>query len=166
MSSVQYIFPKYKLTAQLKEPGGVAVADALAAVEANLAELGPPCLTELQAATAEALAAYRKFPKQYDREALDELYAIAARAVGLGAVCGVPSADTAFASLCDVVDHFGGAERWDLAAIAVHISTLQLFVFADGPKMDTAAAERLLAELKKVSARYAPPPAPKAAAAP
>jgi hypothetical protein len=166
MSSVQYSFPKYKLTSQLKEAGGVAVADAMAAAQANLAELAPPCLTELQAATGRALAAFRTFPAQFNREALDELYAIASRAVGLGAICGAPSADAAFASLCDLVDYFAGAGRWDLEAIAVHISTLQLLGFGAGQPMEAAAAERLLAGLRKVSAHYAPARAPRHAAAP
>jgi len=138
MSSVQYIFPKLKLTNQLREAGGLAVADAVAAAQSNLAELAPPCLTELQAATTEALAAYRRLPAQYSREALDELYAMATRAVGLGAVCGAPSADAAFASLCDLVDHFCSAGNWDLGAIAVHVNTLQLLVFGAGVTMDAA----------------------------
>jgi hypothetical protein len=162
--SVQYSYPKYKLAAQLKEAGGLAVADAVVAAQSNLAELAPPCLSELQAATAAAMAAFRAFPPRYSHEALDELYAIASRAVGLGAICGAPGADKAFASLCSLVDHFGGAERWDLEAIAVHVHTLQLLVSDDGSQVDDAAANRLLSGLVKVSARYAqPPPAASAA---
>jgi len=153
MSSVQYTFPKYKLTNQLKQPGGMAVADAVAAAQSNLAELAPPCLIELRTVTGETLAAYRKFPGTFSREALDELYAGAARAIGLGAVCGLPSADAAFSSLCDLVDRFCIAGCWDLQAIEVHLSTVQLLVF--GATLDSASAEPLLAGLRKVSARYA-----------
>jgi hypothetical protein len=165
MSSVQFTFPKYKLTAQLKEPGGMAVADAVAAAQSNLAVLAPPCLNELRTMTGEALAAYRNFPKTFSREALDQLYAAAARPIGLGAVCGLPGADAAFASLCDLVDRFCGAGCWDLSAIEVHLSTVQLFVFGAGQQLQAGSAEQLLAGLRKVSARYAHLRTPRVAAA-
>ena len=41
MSSVRYEFPKYKLTQQVREPGGVAVAEAVEAAGANLEQLRP-----------------------------------------------------------------------------------------------------------------------------
>jgi hypothetical protein len=163
MSNVRYTYPKLRLSAQLKEAGGLTVADAVEAADANLAELAPPCLTELRSVTSEALAAFRAFPAQFDRGALEGLYAIAARAVGLGAVSGAPSADVAFKSLCDLVDHFCGAGRWDLKAVAVHIDTLQLLVLSGERPMEAALAERLLEGLTKVSARYAPGRAPRAA---
>jgi hypothetical protein len=154
MSSVRYEFPKFKLTQQLREPGGVAVAEALEAARANLAELSPDCMTELQAATAAALACFQKFPAEFNAEALQSLYAIAARAVGIGAVCGMPSADAAFVSLCNLLDHLTVIKRWDLEAIAVHVQTLQLLAAGVRNHLSEPAIDQILAGLQKVTRRY------------
>lgn len=153
MSSVRYEFPKFKLTQQLKEPGGVAVADAVDAAKANLAELEPECTTELQRATAAALAAFQSFPPAFDAASLQALYAISARAVGIGAVCGAPAADTAFISLCNLLDHLTVIRRWDLEAIAVHVQTLQLLTANIG-QLTPPAMDQILAGLEKVARRY------------
>src|SRR6185312_14005384 len=79
MSNVRYEFPKYKLTQQLKEPGGVAVADAVDAAKANLTDLEPECISELHKATAAALAEFQRFPSAFDAASLQALYAISAR---------------------------------------------------------------------------------------
>jgi len=153
MSNVRYEFPKYKLTQQLKEPGGVAVADAVDAAKANLTDLEPECISELHKATAAALAEFQRFPSAFDAASLQALYAISARAVGIGAVCGAPAADTTFISLCNLLDHLMAIKRWDVEAIAVHVQTLQLLVANIG-KLTPPVMEQILAGLEKVTRRY------------
>ena len=153
MSSVRYEFPKYKLTQQLKEPGGLAVTEAVEAAQGNLVELKPDCMDELQKATAAALASFQRFPPAFDAAALQDLYAISARAVGIGAVCGAPAADTTFISLCNLLDHLSVIQRWDLEAIAVHVQTLQLLAARVGA-MTPPAVDQILAGLEKVARRY------------
>jgi hypothetical protein len=154
MSSVRYEFPKFKLTQQLREPGGLAVAEAVEAAESNLDELRPECADELQAATAAALACFQGFPASFDATSLQQLYAIAARAVGIGAVCGAPAADATFVSLCNLLDHLSVIKRWDLDAIAVHVKTLVLLAARVRDKLDAPAIEQVLAGLEKVTRRY------------
>jgi hypothetical protein len=154
MSSVRYEFPKFKLTQQLREPGGLAVAEAVEAAESNLDELRPECADELQAATAAALACFQGFPASFDATSLQQLYAIAARAVGIGAVCGAPAADATFVSLCNLLDHLSVIKRWDLDAIAVHVQTLVLLAARVRDKLDAPAIEQVLAGLEKVTRRY------------
>ncbi|HEY1425281.1 MAG TPA: hypothetical protein VGF50_01290 [Caulobacteraceae bacterium] len=153
MSSARYEFPKFKLTQQLREAGGVAVADAVEAAQANLTELQPECMTELQTATAAAQAAFQRFPATFDADALQALYAISARAVGIGAVCGAPSADTTFISLCNLLDHLTVIRRWDREAIGVHVQTLQLLA-ANVGSLTPPAVDQILAGLEKVARRY------------
>ncbi len=155
MTNVQFTFPKLKLTSQLRQPGGPAVAEALQAAKANLDAIAPECLSELAKVTNEAIACFQGFPETFSREALDALYAIAARAIGVGEVCGAPTADVAFISLCDLIDHFTTSGRWDLEAIAVHVQTLQLLVLRAGQETDAATTKKILVGLRKVSARYA-----------
>jgi hypothetical protein len=154
MSSVRYEFPKYKLTEQLREPGGLAVSEAVQAAVANLEELRPECSQELQNAVAAAYACFRAFPATFDPAGLQQLYAIAARAVGIGAVCGAPAADAAFVSLCNLLDNLSVIRRWDLEAIAVHVQTLQLLAARVRDELDTPAIDQVLAGLEKVTRRY------------
>ena len=154
--SVRIVFPKLKLAAQLRTPGGLPVEEALAAAEASLAEIRPQCLSELQALVVDAEACFEHFRTEYNADLLTSLYAIAVRGVGAGSVCGAPAADSALISLCDLLDRLRAAGRWDRDAVAVHVRTLQLLVHAAGQNLDPAAASKILEGLHKVSARYAP----------
>jgi hypothetical protein len=159
MSSVRFVFPKLKLTGQLKEAGGLPVVEALEAAQANLEAIRPECLGALQALTEEAVACLQRFPSTFSLEPLKELYAIASRGVGVGAVGGSPAADTALVSLCDLLDHLRTTGRWDREAVAVHVKTLQLLVHGVGQNMDAATADAILSGLRKVTALYAAKPA-------
>jgi hypothetical protein len=117
----------------------------------------------LQQAVADAAAAFQAFPAEFSAEALQGLYAIAARAVGVGAAAGAPGADAALVSLCDLLDRLATRGRWDREAIAVHVQTLQLLSANLGTPMDAATVDQVLGGLRKVSARYAEPPAASAA---
>jgi len=156
--SVTISYPKLKLAAQLREAGGQTVADSLAAADANLEALRPACLDELRGVVAMLAAASQRLADTFDAEALQELYGIAARAVGVGAVSGAPGADVALVSLCDLLDRLANAGRWDREAIEVHIRTLQLLA-AQGEALGAAATQRLLDGLRQVSDRYAEAPA-------
>jgi hypothetical protein len=157
--SVTITYPKLKLAAQLREAGGMAVVDAVKAAKANLEDIREDCLSQLQAAASAAVAAYQRMPASFEAAPLQELYSIAARAVGVGAVCGAPGADAALVSLCDLLDRLSTSGRWDLQAVAVHVQTLQLLASDGGQDLDDDAVSYLLAGLQKVSARYATPPA-------
>jgi len=158
--SATITYPKLKLATQLRESAGsMTVVDAVQTANANLRDLREDCLTELQAAAGAAMAAYQRFPTQFDATPMADLYGIAARAIGVGAVCGAPGADTALVSLCDLLDRLSTSRRWDLEAVGVHVQTLQLLASDSGQDLDAAAVRHILAGLQKVSARYAPPAA-------
>jgi hypothetical protein len=163
VSKVRIEHPRLRLAAQLGEAGGLTVAEAVQKANANLAEIAPQCLTELQRAAQAAEAAFRALPPAFAAEPLQGLYAIASRAVGLGAVGGAPGADVALVSLCDLVDRMAASGRWNLAAIGVHVQTLQALAF--GAAGDARTTARVLAGLKLVSEHYADAPAPAARAA-
>lgn len=155
MSSVRFVFPKLKLAEQLRVPGGKPVAEAVEEAEANLATLQPECLDELKVLTEAAAACFARFPATFAPEPLKDLYAIAVRGVGIGAISGAPAADSTLISLCDLLDHLGATGRWDQEAVAVHVHTLQLLVSQAGKAMTPEAETAILSGLKKVSQRYA-----------
>ena len=155
MSNAQYVFPELRLSQQLKAAGGLPVVEALDAAQTNLKALQPECLAELRSLTAEASGCFARFPDAFTAPLLKDLYAIASRGVGSGAVAGIPAADTALISLCDLLDHMTRAGRWDKEAVAVHVKTLEVLVSTEGQAMSDQAASAVLLGLTKVSARYA-----------
>jgi hypothetical protein len=155
MSSVQIEYPKLRLATQLKEAGGMTVADAVEEAQSGLEELRPECKTELQRSVRAAEDLLAKFPPAFAPEPLQELYVVASRAVGLGAICQSPASDAALVSLCDLLDRLATSRRWDPPAITVHVQTLQLLAFNIGGVNDPKMTSKVLAGLKKVSDRYA-----------
>jgi hypothetical protein len=155
MSSVRIVFPKLKLTSQLRAPGGPSVAEAMQAAAANLLELRPECLEELQRLIAEAEDCFGRCPDAFDVGPMRDLYAVASRGVGVGTVGGFAAVDTALVSLCDLLDHLMATERWDRNAVAVHIRALRLLVGDGGRELDPVAETAVLDGLKKVSGRFA-----------
>jgi hypothetical protein len=152
MSSVRFVFPKPRLARLLKMPGGLPVAEALERAQANLEDLKPTCLAELQALLELSEARVEAMGEAGDEDGLTELYAIAVRGIGGGHVCGVPSVDGALTSLCDLLDHLRTTGRFDRAAIAVHLQAWRLLLTGDLP-LD--AARTMVEGLRKVSARFA-----------
>lgn len=143
---VRFVFPKLKLEQLIHAPGGVAVADALAAADANLLTLKPTCHDELMAllCRAEALVAA---PGLTGDETLAQLYPLAACGIGAGAVCGAPDVDVALNSLCDLIDGLQTAGGFDREALAVH---LRAWRFLMDPNLPKPAAAAILEGLGKV----------------
>lgn len=156
MSSVRFVFPKVRLAEILKTPGGLTVADALERAQANLDTLKPSCLAELAALLEFGEAALDRLDETFDEGGLADLYAIAVRGIGAGAVCGLPAIDEALTSLCDLIDHLQTTGQYDRAALGVHVQSWRLLM---NPDLPLDAARPMLDGLRKVSARYAHPAA-------
>jgi hypothetical protein len=152
MSSVRFVFPKPRLAALLKLPGGVPVAEALERAQANLEEIRPTCSAELTALLELSEVAYEALSNSFDDVGLERLYAVAVRGVGGGRVCGVPGVDVALTSLCDLLDYLRTQKRYDRDAIAVHIRAWRLLMRLDLP---AEGQDAVLDGLKQVSRRYA-----------
>jgi hypothetical protein len=152
MSSVRFVFPKLKLEQLLRTPGGLPVAEALAQAKTNLETLRPTCLAELLELLVQAEASFVRLGPDADPAVLAELYAIAVRGIGAGAVCGAPAVDDALGSLCELLDRAltGGGGHRD--AIGVHVRSWRLLMDPDLPKPGAAA---ILAGLQKISTRIA-----------
>jgi hypothetical protein len=152
MTSVRFVFPKPKLAELLRTPGGMPVAEALAQANANLLEIRPSCVGELQTLLDYAEAAFGVIGAEFDDDGMAGLYAIAVRAIGAGAVCGVPAVDVALTSLCDLLDHLRTNHRFDREAIGVHVRAWRLLMT---PGLPIGGSDAVLNGLRQVSARYA-----------
>lgn len=154
MSTVRFVFPKVRLTEILKTPGGLTVAEALERAQTNLEEIRPTCIADLTALLEYAEAGLKQLPEPADDAGLADLYAIAVRGIGAGAVCGVPAVDEALTSLCDLIDHLRTRGRFDREAVAVHVRAWRLLM---NPDLPDGGAEPVLDGLRKVTSRYAGP---------
>jgi hypothetical protein len=152
MSSVRFVFPKPKLAALLRTPGGLPVAEAMEQAHANLLTIRPACLAEVQDLLEQAEAAFQAMGIEFDDAGLASLYAVAVRAIGAGEICGSPAVDAALTSLCDLLDHLRTHRRYDREAIGVHVQAWRLLMTPDLPQ---AGADAVLDGLRRVSARYA-----------
>lgn len=150
--SVRFVFPKLKLEQLIRTPGGLPVAEALAQAEANLETIRPTCLAELTELLVQVEAAFVGLGADGDPAVLGELYRLAVRGIGAGAVCGAPDVDDALGSLCDLIDHAqtSGGDHHD--AVGVHIRSWRLLMDPNLPKPGAAA---ILAGLRKINAHVA-----------
>jgi hypothetical protein len=153
MSSVRFVFPKHRLAELLREPGGLAVAEALDRAQANLETLKPTCRAELMALLELAEVAYGRLGQSFDDAGMAELYTLAAHGIGAGAVCGAPAVDEGLSSLCDLVDHLRTRRVYDREAIGVNIRAWRLLMT---PGLPAEGIAPVLDGLRKVSKRYAP----------
>jgi hypothetical protein len=154
MSSVRFVFPKPRLAQLLRMPGGLPVAEALERAEQNLQSIRPTCAAELQALLELADSRFQALGAEADDAGMADIYAIAVRGIGGGQVCGMAGVDVTLTSLCDLLDHLRSNNRYDRAAIGVHVRSWRLLMSTDLPPEGSAA---ILDGLRRVSERYAPP---------
>jgi hypothetical protein len=150
--SVRFIRPENPLGKAMRGTGGIKVGEALAAAAENLKELEAPAREELRQALITAEAQFSAFGSAFDEAKIDDLYAVANRAVGLADLCGLPAVDHAVVSLCDLLDKLKVRKTWDAEAVGVHIFSLRALLGAN-PGDDQVQA--ILAGLRQVSAKYA-----------
>jgi hypothetical protein len=151
MATARFTVPKHRLAQQLKTPGGLPVADAIANAQANLAELKPMCIGELHQLLEAAEKRFASLPQAFDEAGVKELYETAVRGIGLGDVCGAGSVDVALHSLCDLLDHLRTNQHYDAEAVGVHLRAWRLLMSTELPP---EGAQAVLAGLNKVSAKY------------
>jgi hypothetical protein len=149
---VRIVFHKPRLAQLIDEPGGLTAAEAVARAEANLETIKPACRADLLAQLEVCEGAFASLSAAFDDAALSELYAIAVRCIGVGAVCGAPAVDDALGSFCDLIEHLRGAGRCDRDAIGVHVRAWRLLMTPDLP---ATGRDSILSGLRKVTARSA-----------
>jgi hypothetical protein len=150
--SVRFLRPENPLGKAMRGTGGVKAGDALAAATENLKELEAPAQEELREALIDAETQFSAFGPAFDEAKIDDLYALANRAVGLAGLCGLPAVDHAVVSLCELLDKLKVRRTWDAEPVRVHIFSLRALLNAN-PGDDQVKA--ILAGLRQVSAKYA-----------
>ena len=153
--SVRFVFPKPRLAALLRKPGGKPAVEALADAEANLKELRGACLEDLEAVLVKIEAQFAEFPKAFDEKATHDLYVLCQGSLGVAGAVGMDAIDTALSSLCTLLDNLRIRRISNVEAVAVHVRSLRVLV----KSVDIASPsdmEAVLNGLRMVSERYDP----------
>src|SRR3954467_11275012 len=97
--SVRFVFPKPRLGALLRKPGGLPAVEALENAGRNLQALRGACLEDLDAAVSRIEALFARLPPAFDSDAMAELYTLCLGSVGVAGAVGMDAIDTALSSL-------------------------------------------------------------------
>jgi len=132
--------------------GGKTIDEAVRSAEARVASVRDRCVSAL-AGKAEQLAAYAKAAKgERTGDNVNGLYDVSNAIFGVAGVYGLNALAEAACSLCDLVDRSRGGEEINRSAIDVHVDGIRLLATGE-----TEGAESILAGLRRVRARFAPP---------
>lgn len=148
------VTPALRVSRLIRGPGGRTAADLAQAATDSVAQVAGSCEAELWTLLAAAERACAGLPR--DRSgALAEIYALARRGVGAGAVCGRPQMDETLVGLCDLAHDLGRQTEGGGQAVAVHLEAWRLILQAPAGQSDAA----LLEGLATVRRRFAGTPA-------
>lgn len=154
MTAVSIHRPALRLPKLLREPGGLALADALKLAARNLEAASPAYLEALAEGLTEVERLAAAVSDLYDPAVITQLYDRSSNLIGVASVCGQPSIDDALYSLCDLLEHLRTRQISDVEAIMVHVRALRLLIQHPGAA-GLAGAQAILAGLHRVSDRYA-----------
>jgi hypothetical protein len=154
VSVVTVLRPVVRLAKLLRDPGGVALADALVAAQSNLEAASSGYLLAVGEGVADiGRMADRHTSNMFDDEVFTGLYGRASDLIGAASVCGRASIDEALTSLCEMLDCFQSRRIWDAEAVGVHVNALRLLLHG-GVTEGSEGAAAVLDGLRRVSKRY------------
>lgn len=142
--------PTNRLTAMIKERGGIMAKDAIAAAEAGVESLRESSIAALDDAIAEIERRFGKDTPERVSEAYEGLYVLGSRIIDVSAFVSDAGIDKAAVSLCTLVDSCEGAGHWRWDAVDVHIDALRL-LRAHGAALPVAQRDAMLQGLYQVS---------------
>lgn len=145
MTKVRKFRVKTRLSAMIKEPGGIHVSEALRRGEAVIASRADDYLNEIDVCIASIEANFAD-PKG-DPE---EMYRLATNIVTLCAVLPDPALSEVGRSLCEPIDQSGETGRRNPQAIQVHIASMKLL---HRTGLDLKASQEILDSLRKMVAK-------------
>lgn len=158
MSAVQIHVPEVRLAKLIRTPGGKPVADAMRDAHKGLESLQADCLGELTKMLEQCEAIAGRAGGAFNDAVVGELYALASSTIGVATACNLKPIDTMLVSLADLLDHMKEQKSWEANAVAVHLRAFRLLLKTEAAR-DSAGTQAILEGLRKVSQRFAKPPA-------
>jgi hypothetical protein len=132
--------------------GGRTIDEAVRSAEARVASVRDRCVGSLSG-KAEQLAGHAKAARgERGGPDVDSMYDISNAIFGVAGVYGLDALAEAACSLCDLVDRSRSGEEINWSAIDVHVDGIRLLATGE-----TEGSEAIMAGLRRVRARFAPP---------
>jgi hypothetical protein len=123
----------------MRKPGGRRIADAVDQAEKSLEEIREPCLETLDAQLGQLDRLCAEGGAHPADKLKQDIYVISNEVHAVAGVFGLTSLGDAAFSLCELVDSFRSLERWNQAAVTVHLTSFRLLrnpdAEADGPSV-------------------------------
>ena len=152
MSTARVFRIENRLAKIARSAGGKTIDEALRAADARVASVRERCVGAL-AGKAEQLAGHAKAARgERDGPEVNSLYDVSNAIFGVAGVYGLDALAEAACSLCDLVDRSRSGEEINWSAIDVHVDGIRLLATGE-----TEGAESIMAGLRRVRARFAPP---------
>jgi len=148
--TVRKFRPQNRLTAMIKERGGLLARDAIAAAEAGVESLRESSMAALDETLAEIERRFGKDVADRGSEPYEELYLLGSRVLDVSAFVMDAGIDKAAVSLCTLVDSCEGLGHWRWDAVDVHINALRL-LRATGAELPADQRDAMLQGLYQVS---------------
>jgi hypothetical protein len=141
-----------RLAKVARTPGGKTIEEAVRAADARVLSVRDRCVASLTA-KAEGLAAHAQAAKgERTGSNIDGVYDVSNAIFGIAGAYGLEALSEAACSLCDLVDRLRSGEEINRSAIDVHVDGIRLLATGE-----TEGSDSILAGLRRVRARFAPP---------
>ena len=152
MSTARVFRIENRLAKIARGQGGKTVEEAVRSAETRVASVRDRCIAAL-AGKAEQLAVHAQSARgRTSGTSVDGLYDVSNAIFGVAGVYGLDALAEAACSLCDLVDRCRSGEDINWSAIDVHVDGIRLLATGE-----TAGSESIMAGLRRVRARFAPP---------
>lgn len=148
--TVRKFRPPNRLSALIRDKGGILAKDAVAAAEAGVETLREASMAALDEALGEIERRFGKAAPDRATESFEALYLLASKVIDVSMFVTDAGVDKAAMSLCGLADSCGtvGSWRWD--AVDVHLNALKL-LRAMGAQLPAEQRDAMLLGLYQVS---------------
>ena len=114
------------LARELKRPGGLTLEEAVQAADAKLETIRGPVTADVHAKLDRIQALGGELLANRDDAAADALYALSNAVASTAGTFGLQAVGDVAFSLCELLDRWRTAQRWDRSALKVHLDSLRL----------------------------------------
>lgn len=143
--------PPNRLARLVQGPGGLAAEEAVRAADAGLERIRDDVVREIAAVVARMQALGAALEGGPDEGALRSLYGLANSVVGMAGVFGMAPLGEVCFSLCELIDRMAVRQRWEPAAVRVHLDSIGLL--RPGAPAGERGHEEIVAALRRVVER-------------
>ena len=126
MTAATFIAWENRLAKMVKEPGGIKLNDALDQAGKNLDSIQEACLTSLDAELEELERLCSEGGRRPDDEIKKRIYDVGNDVIAVAGAFSLSELGQAAFSLCELVDRLRTREKWNQAAVEVHLSAFRL----------------------------------------